>query len=251
MPAEPFFFSSQNGQLFGVWRGADAPSRVWVFCPPFAEEEKSARRTLTEIALAFQTKNQASLVFSLRGTGDSEGDFSQISLADWRADIVAACREVQNRAPEAELCVLGVRLGASLALQCAAEVRAKQLVLIEPILGGRSFLMQMNARKKLRAQLTGGGNSPETSTDSEITDLDGWPLGKPLREGLNALDVRRETPKFAGEIRVFQIGPRAEVAPPLQSWADELGANTQAIVMPAFWNLLDYTPANSLIQALV
>lgn len=250
MKAEPFFFASQNAQLFGVWRGSDSAARVWVLCPPFAEEEKSARRTLTEIALAFAAHGESSLVFSFRGTGDSKGDFSQVSFADWRADIAAACWEAKNRAPNAQICVLGVRLGASLALQCAAEIGAARLILIEPILGGRSFLMQMNARKKLRAQLTGSENSPVAPV-SAIQDLDGWPLGNQLRDDLNALDLRRETPKFGGKARVFQVGPRAEVAPPLQNFADQIGAQTQAIVMPAFWNLLDYTPSETLIDQIL
>jgi hypothetical protein len=50
-PAAPFFFQTPDGaRLFGVWRApADEPRAVWVICPPFAEEEKSAHRTLVEL----------------------------------------------------------------------------------------------------------------------------------------------------------------------------------------------------------
>ena len=109
---EPIFFPSGDTRLFGIWRDAPGARRAWVVCPPFAEEEKSAHRTLTEIALNLQARGEASLFFSYRGTGDSEGDFADATLALWRADIAAAIDELVARAPGAEIGILGVRLGA-------------------------------------------------------------------------------------------------------------------------------------------
>ena len=65
--ADAFFFNSTDGaRLFGVWREAHNAARAWVFCPPFAEEEKSARRTLAEIADALAAKG-AVLELSIDG----------------------------------------------------------------------------------------------------------------------------------------------------------------------------------------
>ena len=238
---EPFFFSSGELQLFGVWRTVVNAGRVWVICPPFAEEEKSAHRTLTEISLALQRRGEASLFFSYRGTGDSEGDFGAATLSDWRADIVAAISVATARVPNAEIGLLGVRLGASLAY--IERARASRLLLIEPILSGRAMLSQLNMRQKMRVSMAGGGAALPAG------DLDGWPLGEPLRADLNALDLR-EAALHAGQSQVWNVGPRDAVAPPLQNFADQIGAQTRAIVMPAFWNLLDYTPPTPLLDAL-
>ena len=238
---QPFLFPGANGPLFGVWREAPAAKCAWVFCAPFAEEEKSARRTLTEIALALQARGEASLLFSYGGTGDSAGEFADATLAQWRADIAAAVTAATQRAPGAEIGLLGVRLGASLAY--LERARAANLLLIEPILSGRSFVGQLSARQKMRVQMAGGGGALPPG------DLDGWALSETLRADLNALDVRAPQ-EFKGAARVWGVGPRAEVAPPLRAFADALGAQTRAIVMPAFWNLLDYTPPTPLLEAL-
>ena len=238
---EALFFPSGELQLFGIWRGVADARRVWVLCPPFAEEEKSAHRTLTEIALHLQARGEASLMFCYRGTGDSQGDFAQSNLTDWRADIAAAITAATSRAPGAPIGLLGVRLGASLAY--LERARAQNLLLIEPILSGRSMLSQLGARQKMRVQMAGGGAALPAG------DLDGWPLGDVLRDELNALDLREAAP-FEGDAQVWSVGPREVVAPPLQAFAAQIGAPSRAIVMPAFWNLLDYTPPTPLLEAL-
>ena len=238
---EALFFPSGELQLFGIWRAAPDAKRVWVLCPPFAEEEKSAHRTLTEIALDLQARGEASLLFCYRGTGDSEGDFAGATLTDWRADIAAAATAATARAPGAQIGLLGVRLGASLAY--LERARAQSLLLIEPILSGRSMLSQLNMRQKMRVQMAGGGAALPAG------DLDGWPLGEKLRDELNALDLSAAEP-FEGNAQVWGVGPRDALAPPLQNFADQIGAQSRAVVMPAFWNLLDYTPPTPLLQAL-
>lgn len=245
-----FFDSGADLRLFGVWRGPRNAPRAWAFCAPFAEEEKGARRVFTLIAQRLEARGEASLLFSWRGMGDSEGDFGQASLNHWRQDLGAACREVARRAPNAALALFGARLGASLAWQDAPAVGARKLVLIEPLLSGRAFLAQQNARKRLRAQLTGEPSDAASQQDEAPDDLDGWPLGAAMKSELGALDLRRETPAFRGPTRLLQVGPRAEVAPPLQALADATGALTGAVVMPPFWNLLDWSDPAPLLRAL-
>ena len=238
---EPLFFPSGAVRLFGVWRAVPDAKCVWILCPPFAEEEKSAHRTLTDIARALQARGEASLFLSYRGTGDSGGDFAAATLADWRADIRAAVSLAQARLPGAEAGLLGVRLGASLAY--LERESAARLLLIEPVLSGRAMLGQLNMRQKMRGQMAGGGAALPAG------DLDGWPLSEALRAEINALDLRVAA-SYRGKAQVWNVGPRDAVAPPLQSFADQIGAKTRAIVMPAFWNLLDYTTPAPLLEAL-
>ena len=244
-----FFPTSDDLRLFGVWRGPDNAQRAWILCPPFAEEEKSARRVLTLIAQNLEKRGEASLLFSFRGMGDSEGELQNASLTAWREDLHAAKTELQKRAPNAKIGVLGVRLGASLALLEAANLGATNLVLIEPLLSGRSFLMQQNAKKQIRAQLT-GETSNQKPENADFEDLDGWALGARMKTELAALNLSKETPIFGGKTAIFQVGPRAEIAPPLQNFAAQLNAQTGAVVMPAFWNLIDYADPAPLLEKL-
>lgn len=286
---EPFFFHTPTGaRLFGVWRAPMHQARaVWVVCAPFAEEEKSAHRTLVELCETLRARGDASLFFGYRGTADSSGDFAQSTLAAWRDDIRAACTEAQRRAPKVPLGLIGLRLGASLAAQLAGEVGASRLVLIEPVLNGRSYVGAMSQRKKLRAMMTQNDvaqnasaqnasaqnasaqngatavtTNEKSSVDStqrvlgtaheqEIDDLDGWPLSTTLRDELQALDLMSQTPTPGTKSLVVQVGPREQIAPPLQRFSQNIGATTQAVVMKPFWNLVDYTRADALFQAIL
>ena len=241
-----FFPTSDDLRLFGVARGLQNAETVWILCPPFAEEEKSSRRFFTLLAQNLESRGAASLVFSFRGTGDSEGEFAQASLSAWKRDLSAAKVEAQQRFPRAQIAFLGVRLGASLAWQQAENLGAERLILIEPLWSGRSFLMQQNARKQIRAQLTGETQSP---TESKSEDLDGWELGQTLKSEFGALDLRREMPQFHNPVAFFQIGPKIEIAPPLQALCESSGATARAVVMPTFWNLIDTPDFLPLLQA--
>lgn len=247
-----FFPTSDDLRLFGVARGPQDAAQVWIICPPFAEEEKTSRRLFTLIAADLAARGAASLVFSLRGTGDSEGNFAAASLSAWKRDLQAAKAEGSRRFPRAQVAFLGVRLGASLAWQQARELSANRLILIEPLVSGRSFLMQQSAKKQIREQLTGGvdGQTKPKPQTSNSEDFDGWEVGPALKNELGALDLRRETPQFAGATTLLQVGPRAEVAPPLQALAVSAGGTARAVVMPPFWNLIDAPDFSPLLQAL-
>ena len=257
---DAFFFAAEDGTpLFGFWRAphleAGSIERVCVFVPPFGEEEKCARRVIGGVLDAWCADGIASLLFALRGTGDSGGTFAQATLGEWHTDIKAACTEARRRAPRAALCLLGLRLGAALALQLADEVGADSLVLLEPNLDGKRYLSQMESRQRLRAQMMkaeGGAEAGEVLpvlSDQSLTDLDGWALSTTLREELKALNVSAPT-RFSGVSCVVQISPRAEITPPLRAVADGLGAQARSVVMPAFWNANDETDPTPLLDAL-
>jgi alpha/beta superfamily hydrolase len=276
---EPFFFETQvGGRLFGVWRAPSSQPRVvWVICPPFAEEEKSAHRTLVELCEALRGHGDVSLFFGYRGTADSSGDFAQATLAAWRDDIRAACAEAQRRAPKVPLGLIGLRIGASLAAQLANEVGASRLVLIEPLLNGRSYVGAMSQRKKLRAMMTqndmaqnatsqnvttdtvsdangSAASTPRvlaTADESDIDDIDGWPLSSTLRGELQALDLMAQEAVFGAKTLVVQVGPREQIGPPLQRFAQNNDATTRAVVMKPFWNLVDYTRADALFETVL
>lgn len=246
MSLEAFFFGEG---VFGVWRAGQVNQHVWVLVPPFGEEEKSARRTLTDIAQTFHKRGEGSLLFSFRGTGDSSGDLAALGLEEWREDLRNALAEVRRRAVETSVGLLGVRLGASLALQTALEdSEVSEVVLIEPLLSGRSFLSQQMMRQKIRAQMTGDAAQPQT--EGHVEDLDGWALGEKMKSQLQSLDVMKEQISLKATAKIIQVGPKPEVAPPLRALGEKTGASTQAVVMPPFWNLLDYSDPSPLLDVL-
>jgi alpha/beta superfamily hydrolase len=241
---QPFWAQCDNRRLAAIWREGVTHAQVWVFCTPFAEEEKCARRVLTEIAVALHQAGHSSLLFNFSGSGDSEGNFADATLQDWREEIVAMCALARTRAPQAKIHLLGVRLGASLAAQVAEKCAAESLVLLEPILDGSAYLAQLGQRRRLRGMLTDADKIAESTSE----DLDGWPLGKALKSQLEELQLAQF--KLLVETNLWQIGARREVAPALQHWADENQATAKVLLMPPFWNRLDAVAPEPLLEAL-
>ena len=241
---QPFWAECDERRLAAIWREGTAGEQVWVLCPPFAEEEKCVRRVLTEIALDLQRAGHSSLLFNFSGTGDSEGDFADATLDNWRDEIVAMCELVQHRKPNAKVHLLGVRLGASLAAQVAEKCAVENLVLLEPVLDGKAYLAQLGQRRRLRGMLTDADKIEDLSSE----DLDGWPLGKDLKTQLEELQL--EQLQLPENTRLWQIGARREVAPALQHWAEKNGLQPKVLLMPPFWNRLDAVSPQLLLEAL-
>jgi pimeloyl-ACP methyl ester carboxylesterase len=274
---EPVFFrGAGNARLCGVWRVPFAdgstpgagPARVWVVCAPFAEEEKSAHRTLVELADALVSKGDAVLFFAYRGTGDSDGEFANATLTAWSEDILDAVQFACKTFPQSTPGLIGLRLGASLAAQVGEHLNIRNFILMEPVLRGRSFLMQLGARQKIRAALTeqeagenslsenlSAKNSTAQNNNSQFEDMDGWPLGAAMREELHALDLSAHPPRLnaspAPGVLLLQIGPRDKIASSLEQFAGALdtAAKVRAVVMPPFWNRLDYVSPAPLLKA--
>ncbi len=283
-PPRPFFFG-RGGSLFGVWRGASSVREVWIFIPPWAEEDKSARRTLTEGALHLSSQGAAVLLFNPRGQGDSGSDFGAASLSDWIEDLQAAISHARSIYPHAPLNALGVRGGALLLLELArqleesrGEVLFERVLLIEPILQGKRVLSELQARQKLRAGLTlqeaqaasglaleapvdspqvldegaAGFQSPQVLAGTKAIDFDGWAWGSRLREEVKAWDANAvssgQLNRLASAVQVLQVGPRESVLPALAQWCEARSVRAQALRAQPFWNLLDHAGSAALWQ---
>ncbi|MCS6863090.1 MAG: alpha/beta hydrolase, partial [Abditibacteriales bacterium] len=213
-------FESGGRRLLGIWHEPSdlsqpllgeerrsTPQGAFVFCAPFAEEEKCAHRVMVDAARALAQVGYAVLRFHYRGCGDSEGEFEEFTLEDWRQDIHAALHFVRSRASSLHL--LGLRLGATLAAQVAEERDdVHRLILWEPIVNGRRYVAQNLLRKRLRAALT---NHP-TTQPSDATDFDGYLITDRLQSDLTALDLLAAPMRFGGRVLLVSIGAREQTS---------------------------------------
>src|SRR5260221_14037074 len=85
---------------------------------------------------------------STLGTGDSadiQPEADQLEL--WTADVTAAVGELRQRTGVPQVCLLGLRLGATLATLAARRTEAvTSLVLIAPVIIGRPYLRGFQTR---------------------------------------------------------------------------------------------------------
>ncbi len=238
--------------LHGVLHAPSAPAGGLVFCHPFAEEKKCAHRALVDLARACAQAGWAALLFDMRGCGDSPGDFGQFDLSQWCEDIVAALGLLRG---ELGVCtgLLGLRLGASMAAQVAAQQdEVACLALLEPVVKGERYVRDNLRRSLIKAMLTrreGGEDfQPDRNRPAEggLVDFDGYPIPPTLHDQLKAIDLLAPGPRFAGPTLVLHLGSGGEVPEELAALGRTFPAGEAvAVRQEPIWQrigLMDATP---------
>ena len=254
---EPLFFPSSAARLFGVLHSPDGASRDTglVFCPAFAEEHKQGYRVFVELARRLEGQGFASLRFDYRGTGDSEGPFTDFTLAGALDDIGAAAALLRERARVERVGLVGLRLGASLAWRAAERgLDAAALVLWQPIVNGKLFYRLNIRRMLIRQMMTDGKARGERDTaDAATIDLDGFLASRAMCKEIEALDLAADGLPPAPSLLV-QLAHTAEPVAELQPLVEKLRPDLDRflpLVIEPFWQRLGHVDCAPAIEATV
>lgn len=182
-PLTPFYFGVAGEELFGVYHrpqgGVPRESAV-VVCHPLGQEYIRAHRGLRQLAVRLADAGFPVLRFDLYGCGDSLGDPGDGTLERWREDVAAAVAEARARSAAERACLVGLRLGATLAALVGADDSAVDAVVLwEPVVGGRGYLDELDAQHAERLVLYPARVKASARERSEV-------LGFPVSEGLRA-----------------------------------------------------------------
>ncbi|MCH8150366.1 MAG: alpha/beta fold hydrolase [Planctomycetes bacterium] len=213
---EPFFFGPTQHRLFGVYHppkaAVERPVGV-VLCHAFGQEYIRRHRALRQLAVILAGEGFHTLRFDLRGCGDSSGCRTEGTLADWVGDIGVAVEELFSGSGAERMCLIGVRLGASLALRFSAEQGdVDKLVLWDPIVEGKAYVEELAVQHAVwlrgsfaRPQMDGQGRA--------MTERLGFPLSDALIAELTELDFRSVAQKPARHVLVVDSGPEPAAQP--------------------------------------
>ncbi len=188
--AEDFFFGGAESPLFGVYHAplsaADRDLGI-VVCGPVGREYTKTHRALRQLALRLARLGFHVLRFDYRGCGDSSGEPVDADLIRWSQDVSRAADELKDRAGLAKVGLVGLRLGGALALLSTRARRdVEALVLWEPVLDGGRHLAEL--RKSNAKWQADRGLPAEAVAEEGVLGILGFPMGRSLREGLQALD---------------------------------------------------------------
>ena len=188
----PLYFGSSSARLFGVYHpaGSARPRQSGVvLCPPAGHEYIRAHRSLRQLAVRLSGAGFHVMRFDYFGCGDSAGEAEDASLTTWIGDIGAAVEELQDTAGVRRVCLVGLRLGATLAAH-AAEDRSDvdAVVLWDPVVSGREYL---DGLRRLQQQwLHDRPGSRRFAFSRHVPEVIGFPLTERMRHGLDAMDLR-------------------------------------------------------------
>ncbi|TSA86692.1 alpha/beta fold hydrolase [Deinococcus detaillensis] len=157
----------------------------------------------------------ASLRFDFRGSGESEGDFSEMTVSREVEDAVAMVeyfKDLPEIDPE-RVMLLGFSMGGLVAALTAPQVRPHRLALWAPAL------------PELWLKMLPGGFVPPA-----IMDQGGWPIGREFFLEMPRLNPLKAAGQFGGQARVFH-GDADKTCPPEYGvrYAEALGCDCIAI----------------------
>lgn len=148
---ESIVVENNGQQIFGILHrpiGFENPPLV-VILHGFASSKHGSSRCYVTLAEAFAQQGMASLRFDFRGSGDSEGSLSEISLQDLVSDAVTVLEatETLEGIDTQRIALFGASLGGTLAILAAARYsKINALALWAPVASGelwyRDFLIR-------------------------------------------------------------------------------------------------------------
>lgn len=214
------FFDANGRRLYAVLHHVENRARTCsgvVLVHPFMEERQDAHPFIKDFAVRLAAKGHPCLRVDLSGCGDSGGEWSDATVAQWLDDIVAAADHLRREADVSDIVLLGARYGAALAAGAAARAEAKGLALIAPVLRGKEFVLDA-----LRAYIASemvlnkkAGVSRDVLLErldrGESVNLFGYDFTPAQRDGIVGLDALAALGAFPGRVFIADVA-RTETA---------------------------------------
>ena len=226
----PLFFGSSERRLFGVHHEAQAKNRARhavLLCYPGAQEYNGAHWAFRRFARMLARAGHDVLRFDYFGTGDSAGESEEGRPDVWVDNVIEAASELREIAQARSISIVGMRLGATLALKaCAKELKAKALLLWDPVVSGRDYLRELEDFDKRRNIWLLHADR----VDSHPDELFGFTFPADLRASLRALDACEKPAPQAERVVIATLEHRTAYATLKQS-LEAAGVSTSISVV--------------------
>jgi predicted alpha/beta-fold hydrolase len=261
---EKALFIEGDVRLFGMLFLPEPEYRKqtgFVAVHPFAEEKKSAHRTLVELSRELYRNGYPSLMFDLRGCGDSEGNFADVRLEEWLSDIHRAVDILKMHTELSKLGVIGLRFSAYLS-GCYMERYSgtSECIWIEPVLNPVDYLRKSLRHKLMKELCTDGVVASNRDAllqnlhNNTSVDFDGYEIGSGLFRDLVQIQERQtisETLKPVQKglaVSVSMTGKTTKAVQEIGSLYPEMKRMT--VKMELFWNKVDDVDGDELISGI-
>lgn len=182
-----FFFGSSEHSLFGFYhQPTNRPVRRdgVVLCNPMGREYLQTHRSMKQLAGRLSELGHHVLRFDYSGTGDSAGEGVDATFSTWRCDVETAVDELKAIGDVDRISLGGVRVGAALAAQVAADRDdVEDVILWNPVVHGRGYLDELLEQRGMN------GAPPGPAEETGVIGVEGFPLGARLRKELAGVDL--------------------------------------------------------------
>jgi pimeloyl-ACP methyl ester carboxylesterase len=228
---EALYFGEDHRRLFGIYHAPGAAVRratSLVLCGPFGQESIRSHRSLRQLAVSTSRLGFPVFRFDYYGCGDSMGRRDEGSMRQWLNDVSASVAEIRGRAQSPRVCLVGLRLGAWLAMLAAIRHGdVAGLVMWDPIHDGKAYLKELALA---RAQQRGAPGAPQSGA-GELTEVLGFPVPAGLSAEFGDISLARVQRCPAPHVLVIDSGRPGGSEPVVQTLTG-LGARVDARHVP-------------------
>lgn len=225
------FFGSGLASCYRVYHPptvAGGRPRAVLLCHVGPEEYRHTHWAYRQLATRLADAGVHAMRFDWSGTGDSAGDLATTSLAQWTDDVLAAAEELRGLSGVSRLCVVGMRLGGTVAARAvAAGLRVRDLVLWDPVVEGQPYLDEAQAMHD-RIQLDFAYPISDTGEPDELL---GYRIPPALRREIAAIDLLKEPLGTVSRVGVISSAPSAAAIALADRYARE-GATATHELLP-------------------
>ena len=146
---ETLYWGDSTKRLFGIYHapqfGPRRDSGI-VLCYPMMREYIRSHRAYRQLAVRLSDVGFPVLRFDYYGCGDSYGESGEGGVQQWLREISSAIGEIRRKSNLTDVCLIGLRFGATLGMMAGAERGdIEDMVLWDPIVDGSAYLDEMAA----------------------------------------------------------------------------------------------------------
>ncbi len=206
----PITFLSDGQQVIGIWHAPkpgiaqEEGAPAVILCHGFGGNRTESQRVFVYMARALAAVGMACLRFDFRGSGDSAGEFSSVTVAHEVADLLAAVAFVESQpgVDVSRIGVMGLSLGglvAVLGVEQLQQIRA--MALWNPVADTEAAV----GRRRTDA-------SDVELAAAGVVDCRGWPISAAFLKELLALRPLEAVTHFAKPLLIV-LGEDDESVP--------------------------------------
>lgn len=146
MKHNPFYLEDNGGMNYVIHRAAVKKSNQHsiLICGPAPYEFFRSHWARTQIAQRLAKLGYDTYCFDYPCTGDSDGASQDYSIENSLQSLLYLTQYVKTQENTKNISLLGLRLGANLALRASAELNIHSLFMVDPILDGAVYLEQLH-----------------------------------------------------------------------------------------------------------
>jgi pimeloyl-ACP methyl ester carboxylesterase len=221
------FFGPDRRKMFGARHiPAGTAQGGAVICPALQAEFLRNYRREFDLGRDLAARGLAVQRFQYRGSGNSDGETSEVTFETMRDDAVAAADWLVRAEGINALAFVGARWGGLIASTVASRFDRAPLVLWEPMTHPRAYFRDLFRAGRIH-ELRKGGRSPRSNEDqleemrrTGVLDVLGYAIGRPLYESVIDRTLQAELGEGPRPILLVQISRGAQLRNDYQALAD-------------------------------